>query len=438
MILGIWQQNALFINLILYMKKKIFYILTVLFLLGLLEVFAYTYFKFNDVKNLENYIEKKRGLNGFSYFEKLGIVAPRPGTKKIMNKPEFKDEYIAKDVFKNGVGIWDNGIDNKKQIKMLAIGDSFTVGIGAIDPVNKNIYSLIESNNKKYSILNLGGMGKSINDQKYFFNKVEKFTNYDYLIYNFFSGGDFTDNLNDFSSSFYIKNIAKNFEEDELQKFINKLNQSVGYKYYLEYLINNDIKFYSVYFSLKVYDLIILKLNQNFRIDILNYGRDNFENYPRDIGRLGVIPEKIFKLYSESKKTWEPICQKKYCFEHEQIFEDPIKRDIIIKNSSNLINSFYKETVEKDKSFYLVIHPSARNLYNTSFTKVNYNKINEELIKNLNKGIKIINLSDYLRNYEKENPNEVIFWRKDGHYTPKGYEISAKFVESELNKLLSN
>ena len=69
---------------------------------------------------------------------------------------------------------------------------------------------------------------------------------------------------------------------------------------------------------------------------------------------------------------------------------------------------------------------------------MNYNKINEELIKNLNKGIKIINLSDYLRNYEKENPNEVIFWRKDGHYTPKGYEISAKFVESELNKLLSN
>ena len=46
------------------------------------------------------------------------------------------------------MGIWDNGIDNKKQIKMLAIGDSFTVGIGAIDPINKNIYSLIESNNK--------------------------------------------------------------------------------------------------------------------------------------------------------------------------------------------------------------------------------------------------------------------------------------------------
>ena len=43
---------------------------------------------------------------------------------------------------------------------------------------------------------------------------------------------------------------------------------------------------------------------------------------------------------------------------------------------------------------------------------MNYNKINDELIKNLNKGIKIINLSDYLRNYEKENPNEVIFGEK--------------------------
>ena len=62
--------------------------------------------------------------------------------------------------------------------------------------------------------------------------------------------------------------------------------------------------------------------------------RDNFENYPRDIGRLGVIPEKIFKLYSapgNRKRHGSIICQKKYCFEHAQIFEDPIKRDIIIK-----------------------------------------------------------------------------------------------------------
>ena len=72
MILGTWQQNALFINLILYMKKKIFYILTVLFLLGLLEVFAYTYFKFNDVKNLENYIEKKEDLMVFLILKNLG------------------------------------------------------------------------------------------------------------------------------------------------------------------------------------------------------------------------------------------------------------------------------------------------------------------------------------------------------------------------------
>ena len=51
-------------------------------------------------------------------------------------------------------GIMELIIPSAKQIKMLAIGVSialfltFTVGIGAIDPVNKNIYSLIESNNK--------------------------------------------------------------------------------------------------------------------------------------------------------------------------------------------------------------------------------------------------------------------------------------------------
>ena len=31
---------------------------------------------------------------------------------------------------------------------MLALGDSFTFGAGAIDPINKNIFSLIEKKTK--------------------------------------------------------------------------------------------------------------------------------------------------------------------------------------------------------------------------------------------------------------------------------------------------
>ena len=161
---------------------------------------------------------------------------------------------------------------------MAALGDSFTVGIGAIDPINKNIFSLIEQNEKKFNIINLGGMGKSINDQKYFYDQIKKIIEHDYLIYNFFAGGDFTDNLNDYSSSFYIRNIYKNFSDKELQNFINKLNITIGYKYHLEYLANNDFKIYSIYFALKIYDLIILQTNYYFRSNILNYGKNNFKN----------------------------------------------------------------------------------------------------------------------------------------------------------------
>ena len=417
-------------------KKKIFIILIIFLLGGIFELFSYFYFKLNDLENLKNYNEKRKGNLGFVYNKDYGIVVPKPGTKKVLNKSEYKDEYIAKDIFKKGIGIWDNEIDLKREVKMAALGDSFTVGIGAIDPINKNIFSLIEQNEKKFNIINLGGMGKSINDQKYFYDQIKKIIEHDYLIYNFFAGGDFTDNLNDYSGSFYIRNIYKNFSDKELQNFINKLNITNGYKYHLEYLANNDFKIYSIYFGLKIYDMIILQTNYYFRSNILNYGKNNFKKYPQDLGRLKTVSDSNYQLYTESKKTWKIICQKKYCFEHEVIFENKQKKTKIIKNTVDLINNFNKETINDKKSFILILHPSARNFYSKKISKVDYNEMNEILINNLNKNIKVINLSKYLINYQTLNPDEVIFWKRDGHYTPRGYEISSEFVKEKLKQII--
>ena len=48
----------------------------------------------------------------------------------------------------------------------------------------------------------------------------------------------------------------------------------------------------------------------------------------------------------------------------------------------------------------------------------------------------MIDLRKYLINYQRQNPSEILFWKVDGHYTPKGYEISQEFVYNALIEII--
>lgn len=418
------------------MKSKFFFIsLFLIFIILLIfELIFYTYFKIEDKQDLENYILKREGANNYFYSNKLNLVLPKPNTTIIDYNKEFTDKAKAKDIFEKGFGLFDDGNKNNRKYQMIALGDSFTYGAGSFDPVNKNIYSLIEKIDNRFNIVNFSRLGKSIHDQKYAYDKLKNFTEHDYLIYNFFSGGDYKDNLSDFSSSYYVERTTKNFSEIEQKNFINELNKLHGFKYHLEYLMNNKIKSYNIYFILKIYDFFLLTLNLQ-DINFFNlYEKKLFKKYPRELGRL----EKVDLQTYELKDTFRTIilCEENYCFEHDKIFEIEKNKKKIIDNSAKLINNFYLETLSNNKKFVFVIHPSARNLFSKEITKVDYNEIDEQLMKKLNKNIIVIDLRKYLVNYQKQNPDDLIFWKHDGHYTPEGYEISHKFIYKSLLNIL--
>ena len=59
------------------------------------------------------------------------------------------------------------------------------------------------------------------------------------------------------------------------------------------------------------------------------------------------------------------------------------------------------------------------------------------MIKILNKDIPIIDLKKYLRVVEKDNPEQSIFYKFDGHYTTQGYDIVSKIISKNLKHFLN-
>ena len=125
------------------------------------EFIFYAYFKIEDLQDLENYINKRKGVNSYEYFDNLNLVLPKPNAKIIFYTQEYTDKAETKDIFKKGFGLFDDENKFKRKYQMLALGDSFTFGAGAIDPINKNIFSLIEKKDEDFNIINLGNLGKA-------------------------------------------------------------------------------------------------------------------------------------------------------------------------------------------------------------------------------------------------------------------------------------
>ena len=389
------------------------------------ETASFVYYKHlsNDENNLKNYKKKREGNLNYFFSREIGLVFPKPGINIVHYTSEFVDNFKTKDILFKGIGFFDDGIDNKK-IKAVAIGDSFTRGVGSIDNIENGWVEIVERKLPNTDIINLGNLGKGIIDQVYGYNKIKKFINHDLVIYNFFSGGDYLDNLDDKNYNEFLNKNMNTFSDKKIQEIVNDLQIRHGYKFYLEYLIETKKPFYSIYFFLKIIDKLIIEgylPQKNFKYNI-----------PLEELRTYAVEDNITNLlkYNQTKKN----CKYEYCFREDSLLENINYRDIIINHSVKKINELYKNIANEKKEFLLIIHPSSRNLY-PNVTSVNYNDIDQELINKLNKRIKIINLIDIIsKNHNDLKTKDLkIFYKYDGHLTPEGYKIIADFIAKKIN-----
>ena len=391
-----------------------------------LESTSFIYFSYvsNDKKNLEIYINKRIGTDSYKYFESVGLVLPKPNIKIYHYTEEFVDIFKTKDILGKGIGFFDDGINNRK-IKAVALGDSFTRGVGSIDNLKNGWVELLEKKRKDMDIINLGNFGNGILDQKYSYDQIKHLINHELIIYNFFAGADYIDNVDDKSYSYFIKKKSKELSNSELDRMIKSFNKMHGYKHHLEYLKDTKFKSYSVYFFLKVVDFLNIK-------NILS--TYDFEYIlPENEARLNLVDDELYKLKNLKPKKIRCIGEK-YCVRENEIFENEDLSMKLVKNTSNLINEFYYEAIKEGKKFILVIHPSSRYFYPNK-TNIDYNKLDSKMINFLDKKIMVIDLKKELKKIDKKDQNLKIFYKYDSHYRIEGYKAVSNIIFNNLKKI---
>lgn len=411
--------------------KKFIVFLILLFLI-IFELFSFIYFRFlsNDKNNLAFYTEKRTGALSYRYFENIGLVFPKTeGGKDVIIThyvKEFTDRFIFRDILGLGFGLPDDGIDDRK-FKAVAIGDSFTRGVGSQNNLKNGWVELVEKKNKDIDIINLGNLGGGINEYRYKYKKLKNFLNHDIVILSSYSIGDYRENLIDIEYAMYIEKYFKKYGREETTKLINDLQIRHGYKYSLEYLLNNKFKSYSIYFVLKVADY--LKHKGLFPAKKFKY------KIPEKELRLNVVEDELFEL-TKLKNYYKYVCNKKYCF--ETINKNLITEEIFEKiklNFANKINSFYKEIKKDKKDFIFILHPGAGH-FHPQINSYDPNKIDENLLSLLDPEIKVINISKKLSGIINLEKNKTFYYKNDMHYNIEGYKVVSDIINVELTKIL--
>ena len=301
------------------MIKNFLKSLSVIFFIFLItEIIFFFYFKVNNIdEKLNNYKIKKISDKSYKFFSDLGLVLPLPNKKIVHLTKDYVDIFETKDVLNQGFGLFDDGINKNRKVFSVALGDSFTRGLGSINNLENGWVELIEQNLDWLDIINLGNLGGGIPLQKYGYDKIKHLIKHDLVIYNFYTRRGFYENLIDISPVKYIEKIKKekNLNTEQIQEIINKLNRSTTYKPHLEYLSDKTFfKSYTLAFMLKF--ILLLDFNNLLPKNLLpQYITGKYEFHDEvfsEKSRLFLVPDEMYELKNKFVDSHKIIKKRKF------------------------------------------------------------------------------------------------------------------------------
>ena len=403
------------------------------------------FYLIGENSKLDLYSKKRDGNLQYKYFKEVGLVLPNPNVKIVHYTKEYIDIFTTVDVLNKGFGLFDDGIDKDSKYFAVAIGDSFTKGVGSGDNLKNGWVELTEKNLKDIDVINLGGLGLAVDDQRYNYNRLKKFIPHDTVIYNF-AGGDFFENGLDSSSSFYINYLIENekISFEQAQLIINNLQSFHGYNYALEYLNQRSFRSYSLWFFIKFAQVSKLYLvfpeavkkkffTKKMEKDYLNYKST----------RMNMVSDEIYELSKKVQKSLKSFQFKENFFHISQEYMNEQTVEILIENAAKKIIDFHKDVSKDGKKFLFIVQPSKEDVYSKHIIeklpkeyRVDYSQLREKLLKKLDDKFPILDLTPFIED-QVFNKNKKVFWSNDTHFNPLGYalitEEISKFLNSNIN-----
>ena len=411
-------------------------ILTVVIVLAALEFASFLVWKqrSGDVM-LAHYPAMTLNAENFRFDKEYGVIVPLPERLIVtVETNEYVDRFLTADVLGNGLGFFDDGIDEGRQVYAVAIGDSFTRGVGSEDNLLYGWVELVENKVGWIDILNLGNAGSGQPRQYYFYQKIAPLVEHQLVILSFFSGGDFVDNL---QVTIYEQMLASLESEEKATSLIRKHLRMVNYRSPEEFLVNSPIPSRGVWILIKALEKIFP--NALVPQEIID-GQREYQRALREY-KIAQSPE-IRELEEHAEELIRSADRLVEDGLVQSIYEFHINRDkadFVAKFSAAYINEMVAEIRGAGREIVVVIHPGSAEIYPPAQYiprrdfDVSYPV--KRLKELLTRDVGVLDLTKSLVDAAGSNGG-LLYHPTDGHYTQRGYRVVATEIAEFLEGLL--
>ena len=228
---------------------------------------------------------------------------------------------------------------------------------------------------------------------------------------------------------------------NEIKKVIDNLQIYHGYDPSFEYLLESKYKSYGVWLLIKIsiYSNMTKIFPEKYLPEIYNKPDRSFNDYYKT--RMNLVSDEIYELGKKVNKSSKSYKIDNKTFHVKLIYKDKEIAKKIVNNSIKQIKDFINQSKNENKKFILIIHPSQNDTYESVLKEkieTNVSFMREELIEGLKRDVLVLDLTNYLKKYITRNTRAKLYWDRDGHYTPLGYEVVSKIITNFLNANFKN
>ena len=403
-------------------KKYFLHSILIISLVTLFEVISWGFLNFTPIgRDYRNGVEALESSGNYRWYPSHRLFLPIPNSVITTPKEEYIDRFPTMPLPGLPGGFFDNGLINRP-IRALALGDSFTRGVGSENQLKFGWVGLLENEVSWLDTVNLGNSGTGTLQQLNFYQRVAPYIRHELVLINFYTGNDFTENAEPFDWNIYLDTL--NSENDAtktatgIQRALTKTNPRFAAADSCKFM-SNTLKLYCYLYRIRV---PVNDMEDSYYISL-------YENIVKD-SESSLVPREITLLARENIKNArllpDLLAGKRIFIRQYQ--KDTEQAEKLANHSAKLVRVLVNSIKSHGAIPVLVIHPSAVEVYDFKRSDLkDMGYATKILKKSIPDSLSVLDLTSILQNYASSDPSRI-YYDIDDHYTPYGYSIVAKEI----------
>ncbi len=378
------------------------------------------------------YQQEQASVPGYRYVDSLGLVMPEPGREFVWQQFEFVERCRTSAVPGLEAGLFDDGLDAGRPVIALALGDSMTRGFGSTDCLRLGWVERLEAAFPWLDVVNLSVLAAGQHQAFLVYDRLAPRLPHDWVLISVFSGNDFLDDTEPFDWNVALGALPAG---EDPTAALRHAKAAVLYRPSDEWLMARPVRSYAAWLLLRIVEKVAMRpllprwVREGRAIeDRLAAGAAD----PR-------IPEALRRLGAAQRASARTVQAGNMWFTLYDYQGRPDDAGRLARHAAGLINAFGERLRAAGVRAAVVLQPSKEEIYLPAGLSASLGLALDAPLDALRAalatGLPVCDLRGPLR-AQAGAGGPPLYYARDGHYTPAGYEAAAEAIGACVERLM--